>query len=455
MIWRFTIGKPLAKESSVSLQRAVSRLTLSRACATLLLLGSCAAQAESWVTTYATVRSKSQQVCGSPRELEACQEALLELERLVDGRPDIEYRLARVDAQLGLVDSALRRLNLYARSGLELGNPADEPAFAALQRRGLLRHVVDLYRTGLVARTAHAFVTSLEDPDLVAEDITCGRERGSFLVSSVRKRKILRVSTAEGVQDFITAVQIPLWGVFALSLDRPRNVLWATTSALKISPPLASGEMGHSAVLALDAASGLLKARYELPQDAPHGFGDMTVSPDGVVYVSDGEGGGIYKVALERGSGLTSVIEPGQIASPQTPTLTPDGSRLLVPDYVRGIASVDLQRRSVTWIRHPPELSLAGIDGLYLQGRTLIAIQNGTAPERLLLLQLIVDLTQVAHWRVLLAGAPGLGDPTHGCLQGRDFYFIANSGWDAFDENGTRRPDRRPSPPEIWKIEVP
>jgi hypothetical protein len=49
-----------------------------------------------------------------------------------------------------------------------------------------------------------------------------------------------------------------------------------------------------------------------------------------------------------------------------------------------GIGAVDLQTKAVALLAHPPELSLGGIDGLYLAGGTLLAVQNGTAPPRIL-----------------------------------------------------------------------
>ncbi len=420
----------------------------------ILLVVSFPAHAETWVTQYPKARASAEAACGA-HDLAACQHALLDLERLVDGRVDIEYRLARVEAELGLKDSALRRLEFYARSGLDLGNPAEEPVFVALNARDTLRHIADLYRQGLVAKTAHVRVATLIDPDLVTEDIVCERESGSFLLSSVRERKILRLKASAQAHDFVTGAQTPLWGMFALGLDSPRNILWASTATTNISPPIQVGESDRSAVLALNAQTGAVVSRYELPHGAPHALGDMTISPTGAVYVSDGLGGGVYTVAPGGASALAPLIEPGEVMSPQTPALTRDGSRLLVPDYVRGIAIVDLKTRSVSWIKHPPGLAIFGIDGLYLDGRTLVAVQNGTTPERIIMMQLSDGLTRVERWSVLLARAPGLGDPTHGCLRGRDFYFIANSGWDQFDDDGKRRADSHSSPAEIWKIRIP
>jgi hypothetical protein len=58
-------------------------------------------------------------------------------------------------------------------------------------------------------------------------------------------------------------------------------------------------------------------------------------------------------------------------------------------------------------------------------------------------------------WRVLLAGAPGLGDPTHGVVRENQFEFISNSGWDRVDEHGVLKPRPAATSPALWSIELP
>jgi hypothetical protein len=101
-----------------------------------------------------------------------------------------------------------------------------------------------------------------------------------------------------------------------------------------------------------------------------------------------------------------------------------------VPDYSRGINVMDLASRKVKLLGHPDTLSLAGIDGLYLRGRSVIAIQNGTAPPRVVRLMLDPELTRIESGSVIEANWAGLGQPTHGVMVGPEFYFIVNSGWD-------------------------
>jgi hypothetical protein len=61
------------------------------------------------------------------------------------------------------------------------------------------------------------------------------------------------------------------------------------------------------------------------------------------------------------------------------------------------------------------------------------------------------DLTRQ---RILEANAPGLGSPTHGTFLGQTFYFIANTGWDAYDDDGKRKPGTPPVKSELRKLDL-
>ncbi len=113
-----------------------------------------------------------------------------------------------------------------------------------------------------------------------------------------------------------------------------------------------------------------------------------------------------------------------------------DGSRLFIPDYVRGIASLDLATRALTWLDHADDVALVGIDGLYLDGSSLLAVQNGAQPPRVARFTLDPDRKRITRVEVLERATPGLGEPTHGVLSGGSFYFLANAGWNRFDDDG-------------------
>ena len=147
------------------------------------------------------------------------------------------------------------------------------------------------------------------------------------------------------------------------------------------------------------------------------------------------------------------LVGPGTFRSPQTPAVTPDG-RILVADYARGIASVDPATHAVRWLDHADTVAYSGIDGMYLVGHSLLAIQNGTPVPRVVRFELDPSFRRIGTWSVVERGTPHLGQPTHGAVVGHDFYFIGNSGWERFDDDGTLKSDPAATPPVILRTPI-
>ena len=413
-----------------------------------------ASVAGTWIDEYVDVATRADAPCRA-RELKSCRAGLARLAELTDGRPDFKCRLARIDAELGSADAALQELSLCIRSGLVFKDLATDPKLESVRALGGFAALERESRRQALPAASYATHLALKDRDLIAEDVSYDPARQAFYVSSVRERKILIVEADGAVQDFITAAQSPMWGVYALALDAARGVLWATTIASAESPPFESRDEGASAVLKFDLRTRALLARYELHDGRHHGFGDVTLADDGGLFVSDGIDGGVYRIAAGDGAELRTIVAVGSFRSPQTPALVAGTGKLLVPDYTRGIGVVDLQGGAVSWLPHPAELALFGIDGLYLAGRTLVAIQNGTVPERILLMTLDRTCTRITDWHAVVAHVAALGDPTHGVFVGPQFYFIANSGWDRVKDDGSLGDDATSTPAELWKLHIP
>ena len=411
--------------------------------------------ADNWVSEYPRVATQAERDCAKAAD-ESCRRELLRMLKLVDGRPDIAYRLAKLEATLGHHDASLTSLEVYARSGLDLGDPAQEHAFESLRSDARFQRLVTTYRTWLAPVGAHQLVATTPERDLIAEDLAVDTCDGSRYVSSVRAAKVLRLDPGGGWSDFLMPTDLAAWGLYALAVDSARDRLWISSVAGAVSPPYRAADRGRSAVLRVNLRSRAVERRYELADGREHALGDMALSADGAVYVSDGLDGGMYRIGPDAHAQLSPLVPSGLLRSPQTPVPLPGGTRLLVPDYSRGIAIVDLARPgTVAWLAHDPALAAYGIDGLYLRGKDLIAVQNGTVPERLLLLRLNADFTRITGWSVLLARAPALGDPTHGAVAGGHFQFIANSGWDRVDEQGRIDATATADNPAIWSIELP
>ncbi len=391
---------------------------------------------------------------------------------LLSGHPDTVLGMAKAEALLGRPAAALEWLDAYAAMGL-VRDVSDQPDLASLRQADGYAAVLARLDANKRPRSRAVRAFTLPDPGLLTEDIAYDPGTGRFFVSSIREAKIVAIGKdGSGARDFVPAGRDAIWGVLALAVDARRRVLWATTAAMPQTHGYRAEDQGHTAVLRYDLTTGKLQKRYDLPlpptmRPAPEGsaagsepvpaekrecvLGDMTVAPDGDVFVSEGVNGAVYTIGHARDE-LEVLVAPGTFISPQTPAVTPDGRRLLVADYVRGIGIVDLATRAVTWVTHPREVAVNGIDGLYLYGDSLLAVQNGTEPNRVVHLYLDPTLTRILRWEPLDSNSPGLGAPTHGTVVGRDFFYLANSGWDHLADDGSVKPGAALTPAEVRRV---
>jgi hypothetical protein len=417
----------------------------------LVLITSCAlfATETSWIEQYVQEATAANKSC-TAKEFADCRSHLLRAHQLVDGRADIVYRLASVEASLGNKQAALDWLSIYSKSGLTFAAPASDAEFAALRNTPEFDAILSRLKSARQpVSTSKPFLT-LPEKDLIAEDLAYDPVSDRFFVSSVRHRKILSVTRRGKFTEFLPEGKPNIWAILALRVDPKRKVLWASTASMPEAIGFSKQEEGRSALLKFSLESGALLKRYDLKTDAKHALGDMTVSSAGDVYASDGFGA-VYWVEHTRDT-IEPLFEKGTFRSPQTPALSPDEKTLFVPDYSRGISVVDLATKQ--WKLLGKELSLAGIDGLYLKDRTMLAVQNGTTPPRLIRMSLDNSLTRVTQWETMEANWPGLGAPTHGVVVGDQFYFIANSGWDRMNDDGSVKQDAAFEAPQIRQMTI-
>jgi hypothetical protein len=371
----------------------------------------------------------------------------LELLQLLNGSPAVLEALARAYVAVGRPQRALATLDQIADLGLadDAVLSGKDRRFETLDSRPQYKRVLSHWSGNEAPVLLSKIAFTLPDAGLLAEDIDYDARSRSFLVTSVREHKIIRVRPDGTAADF--AVSPDGWPMVALKIDASRQRVWATEVAfdgLAVAPRVA---WGHSAVLTFDLESGRLLRRIEAPLHSS--LGDLALTSLGEPVVSDGDNGVLYLVSHER---LTE-LDRADFISPQTAAVAPAPAISFVPDYTRGIARFDLRSGHAEWLNQDggDKVAIIGIDGLYLHGRTLIATQNGVTPERVVLFGLDPSLTHIVSSRVIeQSGATGT-DPTHGVVVGDAFYYIANSGWAQLDEHGNERAGARLTPARVMR----
>jgi len=290
----------------------------------------------------------------------------------------------------------------------------------------------------------------IADFNLLSEDIDYDPPSHRFFISSVREKKLVVVNdVATGTAtDFAKAPDN--WPMLAVKVDHPHGRLWATEVAMQGFEIVPKSDWGKSAVLCYDLKTGKLQRRIDGPPGSA--LGDMTLMPNGDVIVSDGSGGGVYRLTA-TGSELER-LDNGDFISPQTAAVHPDGKHIFVPDYLRGIGVLDTATKQVRWLSLEQRFALSGIDGLYFDLGKLIAVQNGTSPERVVAFTLDATLSKIESETVIERSTETLGDPTHGVMIGSDFFYIANSGWDTLQDDGTPKPDATPARSKLMRAKI-
>ena len=113
---------------------------------------------------------------------------------------------------------------------------------------------------------------------------------------------------------------------------------------------------------------------------------------------------------------------------------------------------MDLESRRVRLLDAPRTAGILGIDGIYRVGDSLLGVQNGSSPPRLL--RLVVEGDRIASVEVLDAGHPSAPDPTLGVVVGDRFYYIGNSQWESARPGGQVDPNVKAEDPMILQVEL-
>lgn len=287
-----------------------------------------------------------------------------------------------------------------------------DEAVAVLERVASMGFVYSLKEPELDpvrARVAEKFAANAGPIGSAKEELTVPRkgmipeglayDGRRFYVSSVRLKNIF----VDGRE--LAELPTPVYGMAV------NKTLWAA---------------GESAVYELDPRTGRVLQTLTAPGE--HQFGDVAIASDGHVYVSDSKGTTLYEV---KDKALVPFVT-GPFRSLQG--LAPWREKLYVADYSNGLFAVDRRTRDLVAIKVPSNVSLLGVDGLYaVDGRTLVATQNGTNPNRILAIRLAAGGLAVESVRTLFANDLRMTDPTLGVLARNRFFFNANGQWEEKD----------------------
>jgi hypothetical protein len=412
-------------------------------------------------------------VAAKQKDWQAARDVLTQIGReLPAPTPRYFLTVASIEAKLGHKTEALQWLEKFAATGLNFDLAHDEELKELLTDPAGQKIAAQMKQHSM-PKTGTELVCSLPQMDTMPEDIaylksSSSKSEGSFYVSSIQHHTLYRLSLPKAGSKECAMQELPLaeearrWPTMAVSADPKRNVLWMTASAMPGFTGFSKEDEGKALLMEVDAASGKVLRRFDPATTGPAVLGDMCVTENGTVYVTDSIGGGVYRLHGDLQTAKLEKIADG-LFSPQTPVLARDGKRLFVADYTMGVAVIDLPAANaaasttakISYLPHPINVAVVALDGLYMSGDSLIGIQNGTDPVRILRLRLNRAQTEITGVEVIEQATERMGDPTHAVAVDGWFYVSANVGWSKVDDNtGQLKPGEKFTPPVLLRFPV-
>jgi hypothetical protein len=216
----------------------------------------------------------------------------------------------------------------------------------------------------------------------------------------------------------------------------------------------APADSAIAALLRIRLTDGVVDKRIDLPPlTGGHILGDVAVAANGDVFFTDSNEPVLYR--LRAGADTLERFTHELFRSLQGIAPAPDGKFAYVADWSHGLLRIDLNNGTVVRLDDAPNSSSLGCDGIVLRGNAIIAVQNGSVPNRVMRYTLDATGTRIVRAEVLDRAAGALDAPTIGAIFGDEFVFVANSQWEKYDDDGARLPGTALTRPVLRAIRIP
>ena len=202
---------------------------------------------------------------------------------------------------------------------------------------------------GDVVSSGAVVAFTIPEKGLVPEGVAYDPKTKSFFLSSIRKREVYRIDASGKATVFVAPRQGGLRSAAGIAVDPRSRSLWVASEAMPHMEGHVKDEPLQSAVFEFDADTGKFRRELKAPAlEKPAAFDDVSVGPDGRLWVNDGFNGRIFTLA-PGGSALEVFLETGEFRGTQGIAPTPDGKSIL---RLRLLGALSDRRRNEA--HHPP-----------------------------------------------------------------------------------------------------
>lgn len=351
----------------------------------------------------------------------------IQLDSIRPMHPTFTYNLASAYSLNGKKQEALSVLKTIVLANNTIAFDEDSD-FEPIKGDKRFKELLQLKATQSVIIENSIQKLSLSEKDLHPEGLLYLDKYKLWLSSSIRNKKIVAFDANGKCTDWFIDCS---YSVFALKTDRNQKYLWVACSAIPEMKNFTKEIEGKSEILKIEIATQKLVKRYTL--EGNHVFGDLVVAKNNDVYISDSAEPIIYKI--EKGSLSLWKNLKMEAFNLQGITFNENESKLFIADYLKGVLVIDIKTKDRTWLEFPEETSKKGIDGLVFYKKSVIVIQNGVVPIRIVQYKLNESVTKIIDFVVLDNNRNIFNEPALATLVRNRMYFFANSPWKFYDKN--------------------
>lgn len=294
-------------------------------------------------------------------------------------------------------------------------DPETDPAFEPLKTNAHFKSLVEEVHREFppVHRAAVAF--TVPESDLIPEGLAVDHQRHLFYLGSMSHKKIVKITRAGAVSDFVAEGKYHFESVCGIKVDPANEDVWANTCP----------DSGRGAELLHFNIQGELLERFSQPTPGPHLFNDLVLRNPDQIYLTDSLANQAYRFDRKKYV-FEPLAFPRPMYYPNGIALSGDGNLLYIADAF-GVLQYDLRNQKAREVQPGPSTTVSGFDGLYWYRGSLVGIQNSLGLPRAVRFELSPDGSHVTATRVLEYRSEYVELPTTGAIDGSEFYFMANT----------------------------
>jgi hypothetical protein len=270
-----------------------------------------------------------------------------------------------------------------------------------------------------VAQQHPTIAFRIPEKDLIPEGIAHDPAEDAFYLGSINKSKILKITRGGKISEFVATGDAGLKQVLGMKVLNGK--LWACNNT-----PSYDSVNRDSFIHVVDTKTGKVEKVFPLSDGQKHLFNDLVFTKNGDAYITDSEGGAIYKIRKD-GDAVEEFVPVQTLQYPNGIIVSSDDTKILVSvGTSQGVISIDLATKEIKPVQHE-KFMFFGIDGFYRYKDSWIGVQNVLFPESIVKINPGKNEMSIEKLELLVANHELFDSPTTGVIVKDEFYFIANS----------------------------